>query len=132
MHMADGRYDSQRVLDAAQQLARQRVLFDMQSEASDAGTVISAVLFGALAGSAALPLSRGYWTSPSPGELAALRLRAAGRGLDLPEDTALYLLRRFPRDMHALGRLLDEMDVASLTAQRRLTVPFVRAILGDP
>ena len=66
------------------------------------------------------------------GELAALRLRAAGRGLDLPEDTALYLLRRFPRDMHALGRLLDEMDVASLTAQRRLTVPFVRAILGDP
>ena len=58
MHMADGRYDSQRVLDAAQQLARQRVLFDMQSEASDAGTVISAVLFGALAGSAALPLSR--------------------------------------------------------------------------
>lgn len=58
MHMADGRYDSQRVLDAARQLARQRVLFDMQSEASDAGTVISAVLFGALAGSAALPLSR--------------------------------------------------------------------------
>lgn len=66
------------------------------------------------------------------GELAALRLRAAARGLDLPEETALYLLRRFPRDMATLGRLLDEMDVASLSAQRRLTVPFVRGILGDP
>lgn len=63
------------------------------------------------------------------GELAALRLRAAARGLDLPEETAIYLLRRFPRDMATLGRLLDEMDVASLSAQRRLTVPFVRAIL---
>lgn len=65
------------------------------------------------------------------GELAALKLRASARGLDLPEETALYLLRRFPRDMATLGRLLDEIDVASLAAQRRLTVPFVRGILGD-
>lgn len=66
------------------------------------------------------------------GELAALKLRAAARGLDLPEETAIYLLRRFPRDMATLGRLLDEIDVAALAAQRRLTVPFVRGILGDP
>lgn len=66
------------------------------------------------------------------GELAALKLRAAARGLDLPEETATYLLRRFPRDMATLGRLLDEIDIASLAAQRRLTVPFVRGILGDP
>jgi chromosomal replication initiation ATPase DnaA len=41
-------------------------------------------------------------------------------------------LRRFPRDMSRLGRLLDQIDDASLSAQRRLTVPFVRGILGDP
>jgi DnaA family protein len=62
----------------------------------------------------------------------ALRLRAAGRGLDLPEETARYLLRRMPRDMRSLGRLLDDIDVAALSAQRRLTVPFVREILGEP
>lgn len=65
------------------------------------------------------------------GQLQALRLRAADRGLELPEDTARYLLRRFPRDMTSLGQLLDTIDVAALSAQRRLTVPFVRQIL-DP
>lgn len=59
----------------------------------------------------------------------ALTRRAAGRGLDLPEETARYLLRRSPRDMASLCRLLDDIDVASLSAQRRLTVPFVRALL---
>ena len=66
------------------------------------------------------------------GQHEALRLRAAQRGLELPEDTARYLLRRFPRDMRSLGKLLDDIDTASLSAQRRLTVPFVREILGEP
>lgn len=66
------------------------------------------------------------------GRQEVLHRRAAQRGLELPEDTARYLLRRFPRDMASLGRLLDEIDDASLSAQRRLTVPFVREILGDP
>lgn len=61
----------------------------------------------------------------------ALRRRAGARGLELPEDTARYLLRRMPRDMRSLGRLLDDIDVAALSAQRRLTVPFVREILGE-
>jgi DnaA family protein len=66
------------------------------------------------------------------GQHEALRLRAAQRGLELPEETARYLLRRFPRDMRSLGKLLDDIDIASLSAQRRLTVPFVREILGEP
>jgi indolepyruvate ferredoxin oxidoreductase beta subunit len=57
-HTADGRFDSQRVLDAARDLAKQAVLFDMQRVAQDNGTVINAVLFGALAGCGALPLPR--------------------------------------------------------------------------
>jgi DnaA family protein len=61
--------------------------------------------------------------------LAALQLRAASRGLDLPDETGDYLLRRCPRDLPALFGLLDRLDVASLAAQRRLTIPFVRAVL---
>lgn len=61
--------------------------------------------------------------------LAALQLRAAHRGLDLPDDSGDYLLRRCPRDLPALCELLDRLDTASLAAQRRLTIPFVRSVL---
>ena len=58
MQMADGRFDSARVVDAGRQLARQAILFDMRKLAQDSGTVINAVLFGAMAGSGVLPLTR--------------------------------------------------------------------------
>jgi DnaA family protein len=60
----------------------------------------------------------------------ALRLRAHARGLELPEETAAYLQRRFPRDLPTLYHLLDTIDEAALQAQRRLTVPFIRSVLG--
>ena len=63
------------------------------------------------------------------GRVEALRLRAAQRGLDLPVETADYLLRRMPRDLSSLYQVLDQLDEASLIAQRRLTVPFIRDAL---
>jgi DnaA family protein len=62
-------------------------------------------------------------------KLKALQLRARGRGVELPDEVAQYLLRRCPRDMHALFELLEQLDYASLAAQRRLTVPFVRELI---
>jgi DnaA family protein len=59
----------------------------------------------------------------------ALRLRAHLRGFELPEETARYMQRRFPRDMRTLYNLLDTLDAAALVAQRRLTVPFIRSVL---
>lgn len=58
MQMADGRFDSARVVEAGKQLAKRALLFDMHKLAEDSGTVINAVLFGAMAGSGALPLPR--------------------------------------------------------------------------
>jgi len=66
---------------------------------------------------------------PEAAQGRALAARAAVQGLELPEDTLLYLLRRAPRDFAALCRLLDDLDVAALAAQRRLTVPLVREVL---
>jgi len=60
---------------------------------------------------------------------AALRLRARLRGVELPDETLAWLQRRFPRDMRTLYVLLDELDEASLVAQRRLTIPFIREVL---
>ena len=64
-----------------------------------------------------------------PEQLAALQLRAQLRGCELPQETAQFLLRRLPRNMAALCAFLDELDEASLIAQRRLTVPFVKAVM---
>jgi len=63
------------------------------------------------------------------GRIEALRLRARQRGLDLPRETADYLLKRVPRDLSSLLDLLDALDDASLAAQRRLTIPFIRDAL---
>lgn len=63
--------------------------------------------------------------------LAALSCRAAARGLELPEETASFLLKRIPRDPATVFDLLDRLDRASMIEQRRLTVPFVKAVLAD-
>ena len=61
----------------------------------------------------------------------ALQLRARHRGLDLPDDTARYLLSRSRRDMASLYRLLDKLDLEALRAKRRLTIPFVKEVMQD-
>jgi len=71
--MADGRVPPERVLKAAEQLAKRAVLFDMRRLAEESGTVINAVLFGAMAGSGALPLPR---------EACEAAIRRAGKGAE--------------------------------------------------
>lgn len=61
--------------------------------------------------------------------VAALQLRARHRGLDLPDESARYLLTRSKRDMRSLYELLDRLDLEALRAQRRLTIPFVKSVL---
>jgi DnaA-homolog protein len=63
------------------------------------------------------------------GQRVALRQRAAARGIEMSEETLLYLQRRFARDMSSLNALLDRLDLASLEEQRRLTLPFIREVL---
>ena len=63
---------------------------------------------------------------PEAEQPAALEARAAERGLELPAETLAFLLRRLPRDFAAQCRVLDDLDLAALAKQRRLTVPFVR------
>lgn len=64
------------------------------------------------------------------GQREALQRRARARGLELPEETALFLQRRFRRELATLYLLLDALDEAALQAQRRLTVPFIRQVLA--
>jgi DnaA family protein len=61
----------------------------------------------------------------------ALRLHAAARGLTLDAAAADFLLTRVARDMAALTSWLARLDRASLTAQRRLTIPFIRELMAQ-
>ncbi|WP_157019085.1 indolepyruvate oxidoreductase subunit beta family protein [Mesorhizobium xinjiangense] len=69
----DGRADAQSVMTAASAAAHQLVCFDMEKIAVEAGSVISSSLFGALAGSGALPFSRAAFEET---------IRRSGRGVD--------------------------------------------------
>ncbi|MGD8910872.1 MAG: DnaA regulatory inactivator Hda [Chromatiales bacterium] len=62
--------------------------------------------------------------------LELLIASAERRGMSLSVETASFLLQRTPRDIHFLTLLIDRLDTASLAAQRRLTIPFVREILN--
>lgn len=62
-------------------------------------------------------------------KVTALIEDASRRGLEMSEESARYILRHAPRDMGSLRQLLEALDLASLEAQRRLTVPFIRTIL---
>ena len=62
--------------------------------------------------------------------IEALQLRARHRGLDLPPESAGYLLSRSTRDMASLYALLDKLDAEAMIAKRRLTIPFVKEVLG--
>jgi len=68
----DGRASSPKVLEAAEVAAKRLVAFDMEKIAVDAGSVISSSLFGALAGSGALPFPR---------ESYEAAISAGGRGV---------------------------------------------------
>lgn len=64
------------------------------------------------------------------GRADVLRVRAQRRGLQLDDAAIDWLLRRVDRDLVSLTALLDRLDRESLAAQRRLTVPFLRSVLG--
>lgn len=62
-------------------------------------------------------------------KIAALKMRAHHRGIELNDEVGWFLLRRNRRDMTALFAALERLDRASLAAQRRLTIPFVKSVL---
>jgi DnaA family protein len=117
----------------------ERALFSLFNAAADLGTRL---IFSCAAAPRAIEWGLKDWRSRAgacviyqlqeldeAGRADALRLRAAQRGLQLPPETSEYLLRRMPRDLRSLLGILDRLDEASLVAQRRLTIPFIRDAL---
>ncbi|OOV87752.1 DnaA regulatory inactivator Hda [Oceanospirillum linum] len=62
-------------------------------------------------------------------KIMAFKLRAHERGLELTDEVARYILHRSPRSLRELFDMLSVLDHASLMAQRKLTIPFVKETL---
>ncbi|MGH2842212.1 MAG: indolepyruvate oxidoreductase subunit beta family protein [Solirubrobacteraceae bacterium] len=73
MALGDGRIDDLELLAAAERSSKRLVAADFAQLAEQADSIISASLFGALAGSGAVPLSREQFEAP---------IRAFGKGVD--------------------------------------------------
>lgn len=71
--MGDGRASGERIIAAAHERAGRFIGFDMDAAADRAGSVISSIMFGALAGSGALPFSRAAFEEA---------IRAGGKAID--------------------------------------------------
>ena len=61
--------------------------------------------------------------------LLALQQRAHLRGLEVSLEVGQFLLLRLPRDSQALFSALVQLDKASLSLKRKLTIPLVKNIL---
>ena len=90
----DGRADPEAVVAAYGIAAKRVVAFDMQRIAEESGTVISASLFGALAGTDVLPFPRSAYESAikAGGRGAAASLKAFERSFDRARQQPMPLL----------------------------------------
>jgi len=96
----DGIADPTKVYEAAQTMAKRFVAFDMAALAEQTGSAISAVLFGALAGSAVLPFPREAYeaTIRASGIGVAASLRAFAAGCEAVATPVLQPLPSAPAE----------------------------------
>ena len=111
--MGDGRGSSDPIVEAAGRRARRFIGFDMEAAADRSDSVISAVMFGALAGSGALPFPRETYEQAIRESRIAVSsnlagfeegLSAAQGGVTLPANEE----HSIPAPTTAKGRALDE------------------------
>jgi DnaA family protein len=117
----------------------ERALFELYNQALDSGgiLIISANATARECGFELKDLESRFTGLPpfyiqalaDSDRVKALQLRASIRGLDLPQETANYLLTRSKRDMTSLYALFDRLDLEAFRAKRRLTIPFVKTVL---
>ena len=64
-------------------------------------------------------------------KLSALALRGRQLGLDIPPAVGRFLLGNYRRDLPGLLELIGHLDIATLAAKRKLTIPFLKNFLEE-
>lgn len=76
------------------------------------------------------PVTYQLHTLSDPEKLLVLQDYANSRGLELNQEVGSYILNRFPRNLKSMLDLLEQVDVAAMSQQRRLTVPFLKTLIN--
>jgi indolepyruvate ferredoxin oxidoreductase beta subunit len=128
MPPGDGRADAQRLLDVVKGFSREHHVFDMGEVAREAGTVVSAVMLGAIAGSGLFPFPREAYESvvrggdarapEKLGKVAAASLRGFAKAFEIVGT---------PRAQAALVTKLLSSQGDEAPAQRALPNELARA-----
>jgi indolepyruvate ferredoxin oxidoreductase, beta subunit len=144
--MGDGRVDSDVLIAHAQKAARRFVHFDMAQAAQASGSVISAVLFGALAGTGVLPFSRRQFEETV--ERGGVGVKPSLRAFDVAFDmasgradpdaahacvNATEIPASAPRDP-AVARLVERVRAELPAAVQPIAIEGVRRLIDyqDP
>lgn len=63
-------------------------------------------------------------------KMQILKIRALNRGFTLSDEVLHYIIGRANREMGALIEVLEKIDKSSLESKRKVTVPFVKTVMG--
>ncbi|HEX7045774.1 MAG TPA: indolepyruvate oxidoreductase subunit beta family protein [Burkholderiales bacterium] len=126
--MTDGRFDAETLHAALVRFAQRSILFDMEAAARGAGTAVSAVMLGAIAGSELLPMPREAYEeairAAGKGVEASLRGFAAGfaaaqRGGEAAAADAPAAARPAPAPIQGTARFADDVRALIEEGYRR-------------
>jgi indolepyruvate ferredoxin oxidoreductase beta subunit len=127
--LADGRVDSNALLDGCRLAAKRLIAGDMAQLAEATNSVISAVLFGALAGSGTLPMARGAFEAAihRGGVGVKESLAAFGAGYAIAADDASAALPPSPAREPALISQVVAAVLAEASSFPEPALTYVRA-----
>ncbi len=131
--MGDGVADSRALEAACADAAKTFVRFDMAAVGEATGSVISAVLFGALCGAGVLPFAREQFeaTIHRGGVGVATSLKAFGAGTALAQAPAVPLAEPAPAPMRALPASHADPAIHALLQRLQPHHAALRAVLGE-
>ena len=104
MAMSDGRYDDEKLLEAAKKMAKRAILFDIDKAAREAGCILNSVILGAMSGSDLLPI---------PAQAFEQGIRDAGKAVEA--NLAGFAVGR----AYAQGKIIEAPTKAKAKAKQR-------------
>ncbi len=122
MAMADGRYDQDRLVAAVEKNSQKALLLDLEAIAREAGTMINAVMLGAIAGAGALPIPAEAFEAAirTDGKAVEANLRGFRAGFDAAQAGSRRRAEPLKRQRAASASLADlEHEIAAMPEAAR-------------
>jgi indolepyruvate ferredoxin oxidoreductase beta subunit len=133
MQMADGRYDSERLIKAIEQNCKEHLLFDMEAAAKGAGAIVNSVMLGAIAGSGRLPIPHEAFEAAirADGKAVESNLKGFRAGLAATRDQLPVAIRRSDKRPARPTLASLEAEASALPeAARAIAIEGVRRLVA--